>query len=332
MLERNRFSKRILISKFGEQIIKFPEKTNEIYNGKKLLQKTQQLNSYEGLSFFKILPLLVTKQKLENMLFQGFSQLAGTDFELINRNKKKTQELIEFTSGVESLPECFLVNSLYLGDLKDFLKDVKNLNWKCEFWQDMRYNGINEMIVDMALGGTHYIKTNWNKGKNGKLKTYSKLTSLVSEQKKYLCIDSIESDEVDRRGIYAWKNDGLLPDLLGLIEGALTVSRILKYDGVIFRTSEVAEMAKYFSLPQKKFKGQKKGRNPNYCKAGIQIKTHAKDLYRNVDCKNRFLSPEIFPFSKSGLEERIESFDQIDELNEVQKTYLRICSDILDIY
>jgi hypothetical protein len=328
---RNDFEKKILVKRFGDKIIQFSEHIDRIYNHKQEIGEYPILNSDEAMNFFRVLPLLITKNNLENILIMGTKdKLSKTDRDLIERNERKIELLDEFSLGVNSLPDCYLVNDKDLNGNKRFLRMVEDLNWECEFWQNISVSSRSEIAVDMCLGGTHYLGI--DNSSNNRLKAYAKLTSLIDNNKSYLCIDSIESDDVSRQSISHWKSDYMDSDLFSLIEGALTVSRIFKYDGVIFRAPEAGQIAGLFGLPQRKFKDHKVSQFPNYCKAGVKIRSGAKDLYRAPGFKDRFLSRSIFPFSSSALEEKVEVFSKRKRLNQIQGAYLDVSKQILDKY
>lgn len=328
---KNIFKKDTLVRRFGEKCIKFPEHIDRIYSHKQELSDYPILNSGEAINFFRVLPLLVTQNNLENILLMGTKdKLSKADYELIERNKKKVEILGDFSRGVNRLPECKFINDKDLNGNKRFLRQVAELNWECEFWERMNHRGFGEMSVDMCLGGTHYLGV--NNGINKRLNAYCKLTSLVDGNNSYLCIDSIESDNVDRQTINQWIGDRMGGELFSLVEGALTVSRLLKYDGVMFKAPEAGQIAGLFGLPQRKFRDHRESQFPNYCKAGAQIKSSARNLYRAPSFKNRFLSSSIFPFSNSALEEKVEFFEQRKRLNQVQGAYLENAREILKLY
>jgi hypothetical protein len=327
----NTFNKDLLVRRFGEKVIQFPEHIDRIYSHKQELGDSPVLNSDEAMNFFRVLPLLITKNNLENILLMGTKdKLSKADCELIERNQKKVKLLDHFSYGIDKLPSCYLVNDSDLNGNKRFLRRVEELNWACEYWASISSSARSEIAVDMSLGGTHYLGINNNP--KGNLNAYAKLTSLVDGNNSFLCIDSIESDNVSRQSIGQWKDDSMGPELFSLIEGALTVSRLFKYDGVMFRAPEAGQIAGFFGLPQRKFKDHRESQFPNYCKTGVKIKSKAKDLYRAPGVKDRFLSRSIFPFSSSALEEKVEAFSSRKRLNQIQGAYLETAQEILKRY
>ncbi len=325
---RNEFRKDLLVRRFGDKVIQFPEHIDRIYSQKQELGDYPILNSDEAMNFFRVLPLLITKNNLENILLMGTKEkLSKADRELIERNEKKVELLENISLGINNLPSCYLVNDKDLNGNKRFLRRVQELNFECEYWENISHRARSEMAVDMSLGGTHYLGI--NNSQDDKLNAYAKLTSLVDGNNSFLCIDSIESDSVMRQSVGQWMDDSMGAELFSLVEGALTVSRLFKYDGVMFRAPEAGQIAGFFGLPQRKFKDHRESQFPNYCKTGVRIKSKARDLYRAPSFKDRFLSRSIFPFSSSALEEKVDAFEQRKRLNQVQQAYLETGREIL---
>ena len=87
---KNIFSKDLLTKRFGDKVIQFPEHIDRIYSHKHELGDYPVLNSGEAMNFFRILPLLITKNNLENILLMGTKdKLSKADRDLIERNEKK---------------------------------------------------------------------------------------------------------------------------------------------------------------------------------------------------------------------------------------------------
>lgn len=328
----NDFDRKVLVERFGEGVIRFPDVVDRIYAHKQNLPNYTFLNSDEAIKFFNVLPLLITHNNLENILIMGAKdKLTLEEKQSVDRNLDKVEKLQFFLEDVDVLPMCYFVNDNDLNENKKFLNRAIRLNWGCETWSSS-YNGpiIGNIVVDMALGGTHYLGV--DSSLDEELVAYAKLTTLVDGGNNYLSIDSVESGNVDRQSIYHWKEDGMLPELFSLFEGSLTISRLLKYDGVIFKAPEAAQIAGLFGLPQRKFKDYKCGYSINYCKAGVKLVGKTKQLYRAPSFKDRFLSQNIFPFSKSGLQEKVERFNEGEISNSVQEAYLENANEILDRY
>lgn len=321
----NKFSFKKILDENSSKNFRYLEHVNRIYGFKKDLATNPNVVNSNWRDFLLIQPLLSNVNLLSNAIFQGKKKLSSFEEETIDSNIEKFHNLENLLSNYnEDLPKTFLINSSNMETVEDYIKKFQNLNEECIDLSEIKNR--NSLVCDICMGGTHYLVST----RNNKINAYSKLVSLVIEDKLYLQVNSTDSHDTNLSTPESWFDSGLSGEFLALFYGSVSLGRIFPYQGILFRSNESSNFSKDLGISQKRFQ-KVKGKSIHELKAGVVHKsTSVRGIYTSFDSRNRFLSRNDCTVSRHSLDTNISALLQLDNLNPLQEQYLQYAKNIYD--